>query len=334
MPLDRAEKRLISHPHYRLASEQVKTQAGTDNLDKAISQNRENLLSPVQQSVALGLSRAQTQGIDFSALTLISASLGWSPNVTVNQIKAEIEQQKKQGDLININSISDIPFAFPVAARRQGCETDERRQLRDSANTRSQQRGSLKGEGYTERLVPRVTYEMEKSIIRTIAQGKNAVTPLMASIPPQYLEGLTDGQKAATCMILKSSDQFLAIQGFAGTGKTTQFKAVMAAMGSLPDKQRPQVIGLAPTHRAVHEMQGAGIQSQTLASFLSEARQQALAGETPDYHNTVFIIDESSMMGNRDMAELYQQISRGHGRAISSGDSAQLQAIDPASPLS
>ncbi|EGY27955.1 DNA helicase [Candidatus Regiella insecticola 5.15] len=292
MPLDRAEKRLISHPHYRLASEQVKTQAGTDNLDKAISQNRENLLSPVQQSVALGLSRAQTQGIDFSALTLISASLGWSPNVTVNQIKAEIEQQKKQGDLININSISD-----------------------------------------TGRLVPRVTYEREKSIIRTIAQGKNAVTPLMASIPPQYLEGLTDGQKAATCMILKSSDQFLAIQGFAGTGKTTQFKAVMAAMGSLPDNQRPQVMGLAPTHRAVHEMQGAGICSQTLASFLSEARQQALAGETPDYHNTVFIIDESSMMGNRDMAELYQQISRGHGRAISSGDSAQLQAIEPGQPF-
>ncbi|WP_218015667.1 hypothetical protein [Candidatus Regiella insecticola] len=29
-----------------------------------------------------------------------------------------------------------------------GGETDERRQLRDSANTRSQQRGGFKGEGY------------------------------------------------------------------------------------------------------------------------------------------------------------------------------------------
>ncbi|WP_205411433.1 conjugative transfer relaxase/helicase TraI [Candidatus Fukatsuia symbiotica] len=294
MPLDRVEKRLASHPHYRLASEQVKAQAGMDNLDKAIRRNRENLLSPVQQSVALGLSRVQTQGIAFSDLTLISASLGWSPEVTVNQIKAEIEQQKKQGDLISLSPIAGV------------------------------------GTGL---LVSRVTYEMEKSILRTIAQGKNAVPPLMAAIPQQYLEGLTDGQKAATSMILKSADQFLAIQGFAGTGKTTQFKAVMAAIDSLPENQRPQMMGLAPTHRAVHEMQGAGICSQTLASFLSEARQQALAGEAPDYHNTVFIIDESSMIGNRDMAELYQQISRGHGRAISSGDSAQLQAIAPGQPF-
>ncbi|WP_339058338.1 bifunctional biotin--[acetyl-CoA-carboxylase] ligase/biotin operon repressor BirA [Candidatus Regiella endosymbiont of Tuberolachnus salignus] len=43
---------------------------------------------------------------------------------------------------------SYIPTALEVAARRPGCETDERRQLRDSANTCSQQRGGFKGEGY------------------------------------------------------------------------------------------------------------------------------------------------------------------------------------------
>ncbi|WP_141553607.1 4-amino-4-deoxy-L-arabinose lipid A transferase [Candidatus Regiella insecticola] len=43
---------------------------------------------------------------------------------------------------------SAIPTALEIAARRPGGETDERRQLRDSANARSQQRGSFKGEGY------------------------------------------------------------------------------------------------------------------------------------------------------------------------------------------
>ncbi|EGY28184.1 Mismatch repair ATPase (MutS family) [Candidatus Regiella insecticola 5.15] len=43
---------------------------------------------------------------------------------------------------------SNIPTVLEVAARRPGGETDERRQLRDSANTRSQQRGGFKDEGY------------------------------------------------------------------------------------------------------------------------------------------------------------------------------------------
>ncbi|WP_339057988.1 TrbI/VirB10 family protein [Candidatus Regiella endosymbiont of Tuberolachnus salignus] len=46
------------------------------------------------------------------------------------------------------NEAKDIPTALEVAARRPGGETDERRQLRDSANTRSQQRGGFKDEGY------------------------------------------------------------------------------------------------------------------------------------------------------------------------------------------
>jgi predicted ribonuclease YlaK len=73
----------------------------------------------------------------------------------------------------------------------------------------------------------------------------------MKSVTEADLAGLTQGQKAATTLILQSSDRFVAIQGFAGTGKTTQFKAVMRVISALPDTQRPQVTGLATTtHRA------------------------------------------------------------------------------------
>ncbi|WP_339056944.1 hypothetical protein [Candidatus Regiella endosymbiont of Tuberolachnus salignus] len=43
----------------------------------------------------------------------------------------------------------NIPTALEVTFGCQGVRPDERRLLRDSANTRSQQRGSFKGEGYT-----------------------------------------------------------------------------------------------------------------------------------------------------------------------------------------
>ncbi len=294
LPQDRAEKRLISNPNFRVVSEQVKGVAGERNLDAAMLKNRDSLNTPVEQSVALGLSRAQSQNIAFSKANLISASLGWSPDVTVSQASAEIDRQVKNGDLISLS---------PVAGAGSGL------------------------------IVPRVTYEMEKSIIRTVAEGKGAVAPLMDNVPDKYLAGLTGGQQAATKLILEGPDRFVAIQGYAGTGKTTQFKAVMAALDSLPASQRPEVIGLAPTHRAVHEMQSVGVRSQTLSSFLSEERQKNLAGEKTDYGSTLFLVDESSMVGNRDMAELYQRIADTGGRAINSGDVAQLQPIEPGQPF-
>lgn len=293
-PQDRAEKRLVSNPNFRVASEQVKGVASERNLDAAMLKNRDSLNTPVEQSVMLGLSRAQSHNIAFSKANLISASLGWSPDVTVSEASAEIDRQVKNGDLISLS---------PVAGAGSGL------------------------------IVPRVTYEMEKSIIRTVAKGKGAVAPLMDAVPEKYLAGLTGGQQAATKLILENPDRFVAIQGYAGTGKTTQFKAVMAALDSLPASQRPEVIGLAPTHRAVHEMQSVGVRSQTLSSFLSEERQKNLAGEKTDYGNTLFLVDESSMVGNRDMAELYQRIADTGGRAINSGDVAQLQPVEPGQPF-
>ncbi|HHA2302501.1 TPA: conjugative transfer relaxase/helicase TraI [Enterobacter asburiae] len=185
----------------------------------------------------------------------------------------------------------------------------------------------------TDVLVPRAAYEMEKTIIRTIAEGKEAVTPLMAEVPADILNGLTKGQKAATKLILESTDRFLGVQGYAGVGKTTQYRAAMKAIRMLPEDERPRVIGLGPTHRAVNEMKGAGVPAQTLASFLSENRQALLNDEKPDFSNTLFLTDESSMIGNRDMAELHQIVAAGRGRMVSSGDEAQLQPIAAGTPF-
>ncbi|EAA8956654.1 conjugative transfer relaxase/helicase TraI [Salmonella enterica subsp. enterica] len=182
-------------------------------------------------------------------------------------------------------------------------------------------------------LVPRVAYEMEKTIIRHIAEGKDAVQPLMALTPASVLSGLTAGQREATRTVLENTDRFMAIQGYAGVGKTTQFRTVMGALNTLSESVRPQVIGLGPTHRAVHEMREAGVEARTLASFLSETRLAIQAGETPDFRNVLFLTDESSMVGNRDMAELYQLVAAGGGRMVSSGDTAQLQAISTGLPF-
>ncbi|WP_460209832.1 AAA family ATPase, partial [Escherichia coli] len=173
----------------------------------------------------------------------------------------------------------------------------------------------------------------EKSILRHILEGKEAVTPLMERVPGELMEKLTSGQRAATRMILETSDRFTVVQGYAGVGKTTQFRAVMSAVNMLPESERPRVVGLGPTHRAVGEMRSAGVDAQTLASFLHDTQLLQRSGETPNFSNTLFLLDESSMVGNTDMARAYALIAAGGGRAVASGDTDQLQAIAPGQPF-
>ncbi|KKY80319.1 conjugal transfer protein TraI [Enterobacter cloacae] len=191
-------------------------------------------------------------------------------------------------------------------------------------------RVSVRGEP---QLIARSTWEMEKSILRTVEAGKNTQQPLLDNVPTAVLSGLTGGQKQATTLVLGSTDQFIGIQGYAGVGKTTQLKAVVAALDTLPADTRPQLTGLAPTHQAVKEMSDVGVRAQTIKSFIVEHDQAKAAGEKPDYRGQVFLIDESSMAGNQDTAALFQAIAAGGGRAVSMGDVDQFEAVDSGAPF-
>ncbi|WP_324022105.1 conjugative relaxase (plasmid) [Pantoea sp. JZ29] len=202
--------------------------------------------------------------------------------------------------------------------------------LRQQVADKALIRVSVDGES---RYVARATWEMEKAIVAEIAAGKNAVPPLMESIPASLTAGLTGGQGEATHLILESKDRFIAIQGYAGTGKTTQFRAVTSALNTLPEHARPQVIGLAPTHRAVKEMRSVGIEAQTMKSFIVDWQKRTAEGESVRFENTLFLIDESSMLGNQDTAAAYQAISSGRGRSVSVGDVAQFTSPESGAPF-
>ncbi|PVZ84203.1 conjugative transfer relaxase/helicase TraI [Serratia sp. S1B] len=298
---EKTTEKLAHHPYYRVMSEQVKMAAGKDDLYEAVTQQRDRLHTPEQQAIHLAIPTLEGDQLAFSRINLIAAALGFAEKGTeLADIKQEITRQERQGELISVESA----HGFGV-----------------------------------DLLVSRNTFETEKSIIRHIAEGKDRLSPLMTPNTGDthnsliQTQGLTEGQQKATELILKSHDRFVTIQGYAGVGKTTQFRAVLDALATLPREQQPKVVGLAPTHRAVGEMQSAGVQAQTLASFLHEEDRKVIAGETPDYRNTLFVLDEGSMVGNRDMARAYALIAAGDGRAVISGDVAQLQPISPGQPF-
>ncbi|MBK0079761.1 conjugative relaxase [Kosakonia sp. S58] len=182
-------------------------------------------------------------------------------------------------------------------------------------------------------LVARATWEMEKTIISAIVAGKGTQAPLMEQVDNALLDGLTQGQKAAAQLVLNSRDQFTGIQGYAGVGKTTQVRAVKSALDTLPASARPALHGLAPTHQAVKELRAVGIEAQTVKSFLVEYDQMKAAGEKPDFSNRVFLIDESSMLGNQDTAAAYLAIQAGGGRGVSMGDIDQFESPESGAPF-
>ncbi|MEQ0076524.1 conjugative transfer relaxase/helicase TraI [Klebsiella sp. CN_Kp118] len=291
----RTTEKLARHTAFSVVSGQLKARSGETDLEAAIAQQKAGLHTPAEQAIHLSIPLLESNSLTFTRPQLLATALETGGGkVPMKDIEATIQAQIKAGSLLNV----------PVAS----------------------------GHG-NDLLISRQTWDAEKSVLTRVLEGKDAVAPLMGRVPGSLMTDLTAGQRAATRMILETPDRFTVVQGYAGVGKTTQFKAVMSAISLLPEETRPRVIGLGPTHRAVGEMQSAGVDAQTSASFLHDTQLQQRNGQTPDFSNTLFLLDESSMVGLADTAKALSLIAAGGGRAVLSGDTDQLQSIAPGQPF-
>lgn len=140
-------------------------------------------------------------------------------------------------------------------------------------------------------------------------------------------------QLEAGILALSSRDRVVVIQGVAGAGKTTLISAMAEALGA----QGKQVLGLAQANKMVAMLRDeAGIPAQTLSSFVHEHLRGANAGKGEPFEdsraaltNTVLILDEASLVANKQMNDLVGMANRlGVDRLVMIGDRAQLQPID------
>lgn len=291
----RTTEKLARHTAFSVVSEQLKSRSGEADLEAAIAQQKAGLHTPAEQAIHLSIPLLESQNLTFTRPQLLATALETGGGkVPMAEIEATIQAQIKTGSLLNVPVVS--------------------------------------GHG-NDLLISRQTWDAEKSVLTRVLEGKDAMTPLMDRVPGSLMTDLTAGQRATTRMILETPDRFTVVQGYAGVGKTTQFRAVMSAISLLPEETRPRVTGLGPTHRAVGEMQSAGVEAQTTASFLHDTQLQQRNGQTPDFSNTLFLLDESSMVGLADTAKALTLIAAGGGRAVLSGDTDQLQSIAPGQPF-
>jgi ATP-dependent exoDNAse (exonuclease V) alpha subunit len=165
-----------------------------------------------------------------------------------------------------------------------------------------------------------------------------ALEPYLARDQDGQVMALNEGQMAAAELLLTTLDGVALIQGFSGTGKTSTLAPVaqaIAAYSAMRQREGQAVYGLAPSRQAVEQLEAVGLPSTTITKFLNE-NARALAGDEAaiqqardKYAGAELIIDEASMISNRD----FEQLTRlrgviGLNKETFIGDKKQLQAVD------
>ncbi len=174
---------------------------------------------------------------------------------------------------------------------------------------------------------------LERSNIHQMLAGRNTQEPMMKrkeaskvikAIFEQKGKRSSFDQYKAVGKILVSRDRVFALEGLAGTGKTT----ALAILREAAERQGFAVRGLAPTGRAADKLAESGIKTTTLQGFLKEPEFG------PDASNSrhLYVLDESSLSDTKNL-NLFLKKACPQSRILLVGDPAQHQAVEAGAPF-
>ena len=144
---------------------------------------------------------------------------------------------------------------------------------------------------------------------------------------------LTEGQKEAVRTILLSHDRIVAVQGAAGTGKTTMLKEALGLLG-----ERKAVL-LAPSAAAARVLrEETGSRARTLQWFLTRhgdlGNAARVARNRQEHEGSVLVLDEASMVSTAEMELLLRVAERLRvARLVLVGDRRQLRPVSAGEPF-
>ncbi len=174
---------------------------------------------------------------------------------------------------------------------------------------------------------------IEKRCRREIVESQHQVKPLLAkdSVLIDAIRKdptLTQGQKEAVTLILTTPHRLIAVQGIAGSGKTTALKCI---------RENAEAIGFQPlvlaNLSAVKEKakdSSGGMQAMTTAQFLSQSTRALRANPLKarlDYSRRLLILDEASLISTDAFFELMKVVQELGTRLTVIGDFKQQGSI-------
>jgi conjugative relaxase-like TrwC/TraI family protein len=178
----------------------------------------------------------------------------------------------------------------------------------------------------------RANVETETKMLRIEAEGRGTLSPIatplvaakaVATASAQAERtgfGWNADQRTATEQLLTSRNRITALQGYAGTAKTT---TVLATFAREAEARGVPVVALAPTASAAMVLgEALGARSDTVARHLLSP-ERASQGVP-----AAWIVDEASLLSARDTARLFDLAEKHNARVILVGDVKQLGSVE------
>ncbi|WP_392536747.1 conjugative transfer relaxase/helicase TraI [Legionella sp. 227] len=166
---------------------------------------------------------------------------------------------------------------------------------------------------------------MESEAIQRIENGKGAVDAICSKqIVRDFIKdkerdmqfSLSSSQKKAMSHFLTSTDRFIAIQGYAGTGKTTMLRLTR----ELAFLHGYEIRGITAGSSAANELRNkGGLNATTFARELGQLQNQK-----QDLSKTIFVVDEASMLSNPQGHKIIKLAEQFNTQLKIIGDKAQL----------
>lgn len=144
----------------------------------------------------------------------------------------------------------------------------------------------------------------------------------------------TEGQRESIYSIFTTDSRYHAVNGLAGTGKTT----MLLALNKISEKNGYLVKGMAGTGVAAKNLEDeTGIPSTTIAMFkFQESRLQNTLKQSEqsiDRKHEIWVVDESSFASQESFSEILKMSKAADSRIVFLGDKLQLQAIAAGKPF-
>lgn len=223
-------------------------------------------------------------------------------------------------------------FAADALRRNLGLTTYEAVRGEIAARHESGELVTLNQPDRPREVTTRRMLDLEGGNIKAVLAGKGTQEPMIsASRVDSLIDGVSAGrgislnrdQHQAVRGLLLAEDRVVALQGKAGTGKTT----AMSALREAAERAGYAVRGIAPTHKARKELAKSGIRSQTLHSFVHEQELRPLRGE-----KRLYVLDEASLADTMRVEKLFGRVGP-EDRVLLVGDRAQHQAVEAGAPF-
>lgn len=188
--------------------------------------------------------------------------------------------------------------------------------------------------------------KIAKEIDALLQSGKDINPPMSSTIAHNRLKAieerlirnngwtLSQGQREAIQNITTLSGSYMAIQGYAGTGKTTMLQYAKEIL----DTEKVVVKGMAFTGKAAQAIRDeSGIPADTIHGFLNKICNKSLSNPSkfqwdfstvkPNHQSEIWIVDESSMVNDRLLYAILDASSRTQSKVVFIGDKGQLLPI-------